>query len=284
MQKMHSMLDSGSNSRLSGARKIVRKLGRAFVGLLVACMLWISPHSQVFAIEQPSEINGYQRSPELAQPAIRDEVGDSRNNENELVELRAILATTNKFQDALLQTVYWSLGSTLIVIGFLLGFSWFSNFRIYSRDRDAMRSELLSEIIARIETARRENVQRVSEAARESVKAELVSINSTITSLRSEIDEMEIVQLSHRVESLEKEENHSMVVSNGLRWLEAAVKSSKDWDISSSLNSLLRAIEKGGAFIPTELVDITDLLSKVDNKHAVLRDRVSVALRSAKIL
>jgi hypothetical protein len=46
----------------------------------------------------------------------------------------------------LLNTVYWSLGTLATVTALLIGFGWFANFRVYERDKGAMRTELLTEI------------------------------------------------------------------------------------------------------------------------------------------
>ena len=45
----------------------------------------------------------------------------------------------------LLNTVYCSLGTLANVTALLIGFGWFANFRVYERDKGAMRTELLTD-------------------------------------------------------------------------------------------------------------------------------------------
>jgi hypothetical protein len=60
----------------------------------------------------------------------------------EIASLRAQLALTREFDDRLVSTVHWSLAVTIAVLLAMLGFGWYSNYRIYERDKAALQSEL----------------------------------------------------------------------------------------------------------------------------------------------
>ena len=61
------------------------------------------------------------------------------NTELELLKLQIELTTT--FQEKLLSTVYWSLGTIASVVTVLVGFGWFANYKVYERDKEAIKSE-----------------------------------------------------------------------------------------------------------------------------------------------
>jgi len=53
--------------------------------------------------------------------------------------LNAQLELMRQYDQRIIATVYWSLGSFITMIVVLVGFSWFTNFKVYERDRDALR-------------------------------------------------------------------------------------------------------------------------------------------------
>jgi hypothetical protein len=55
--------------------------------------------------------------------------------------LRAQLEVIREYDQKLLATVYWSLGSIAFIAVLLTTYSWYTNFRVYEREREALRSE-----------------------------------------------------------------------------------------------------------------------------------------------
>lgn len=61
---------------------------------------------------------------------------------NELIIAKAELAASRRFQDQVLTTVYWSLGTIAGLAILLVGYGWWTNFRIYDRDKQSLEREL----------------------------------------------------------------------------------------------------------------------------------------------
>jgi hypothetical protein len=64
----------------------------------------------------------------------------------QLTLLRAQLATMREMNDDLLSTVHLSIGIVLTLALALVGYGWFTNFKVYERDKVALRHELLAVI------------------------------------------------------------------------------------------------------------------------------------------
>ncbi len=81
--------------------------------------------------------------------------------------LKAQLEDSRKFQEQLLSTVHWSLGTLATVVALLVGFGWFANFRMYERDKAALerdlRAQLLNELQKRSDEASRVVQKRFSD-------------------------------------------------------------------------------------------------------------------------
>jgi len=56
--------------------------------------------------------------------------------------LRGQLDVMKQYHQGLLTTVYWALGGIVTLMGILVGFGWFANFRVYERDKNALAVEL----------------------------------------------------------------------------------------------------------------------------------------------
>lgn len=72
----------------------------------------------------------------------------------ELAVVRAQLEDNRKFQDQLLATVYWSLGTLATVAVLLTGFGWFANTKMYERDKAALERDLRAQLVELIRVSR----------------------------------------------------------------------------------------------------------------------------------
>lgn len=60
------------------------------------------------------------------------------------------------FTQHILATIYFSLGTVVVVLIAMVGFGWYQNFRIYERDKEVMRQTLLSALTDQVSEKARE--------------------------------------------------------------------------------------------------------------------------------
>jgi hypothetical protein len=60
--------------------------------------------------------------------------------------LRGQLTEIRRSEDRLLTTVFWALGTCAGIVFLLVGFSWFLNFRVYERDKQALKQDLMTDL------------------------------------------------------------------------------------------------------------------------------------------
>ncbi|MBL4815063.1 MAG: hypothetical protein JKY74_06225 [Shewanella sp.] len=69
------------------------------------------------------------------------------------------LLMTRQFQSDLLSTIYWALGTVLGLFSIMFGLNWFSNLKVYQRDKEALQTEVKSLIIQKTSEISSENTK-----------------------------------------------------------------------------------------------------------------------------
>ena len=80
--------------------------------------------------------------PPTAQTAV--EAKGEPAQEAKLQAFQAEIQVMKDFTQHILSTVYFALGTVVIVLISMMGFSWYQNFRVYERDKESLRQNLLS--------------------------------------------------------------------------------------------------------------------------------------------
>lgn len=197
----------------------------------------------------------------------------------EVLILKAELAATLAQYDALLSTVYWSLGVVAGIAILLVSYGWVTNFRIYEREQKALKDELLTLIANEQAESRRIFSEKavglhetIGTTMQELTKSEFKALKSEISSIRAEfrglMDDanIEIVKL-HR-DSWRAQDVRSNAVLESLEILEIAQRIGSDWRISETLDEIKTDLEviadksKGHALDSDTTKELVKLLKK----------------------
>jgi hypothetical protein len=122
-------------------------------------------------------------TPEAVPSASYTPEGSSSQAEpdSETAALRAQLELMRQYDERLLQTVYWALGTAFGLVVFVAGVGWYVNFRLYERDKEALRSELRLELDTRVES--------ISASLKEEVKEAQTSLDDAMKQTGRNLDE-----------------------------------------------------------------------------------------------
>src|SRR6266566_7550202 len=210
-----------------------------------------------------------------------------------LVALRAQLELTRSFQADLLSTVYWSLGVVLVIVVLLVGFGWFANFRVYQRDLEGLKRELetfvakaIAEVTTRLQT---DLTSALTTGKKDLENASSAKIDALSRDLLGRIGNLSRDLLVMKCDSLRAEfkqqvlaKTYGSAATSALRLLRDAL--TFDWDFykdlytNASLTGLIESLGKGGVLTASELKDATELLMRLPDSYAVLRDRAKEAV------
>lgn len=153
----HHLLSSTWSLQAAATRRLRIKQLCAVMALVATATLSVAPSvAQPVAAPQNQAIPQNQATvPGPSQPP------------NEILVLKTQLEDAGKFQDQMLATVYWSLGTLVTIAALLVGFGWFANIRMYERDKSALERELRTLLLDEVRKAKDEannaSVARFSE-------------------------------------------------------------------------------------------------------------------------
>lgn len=222
-------------------------------------------------------------------------VSSNTQSSGEALALRAQIEIMRQYDQRLLATVYWSLGVLATITILLIGFGWFANFRLYERDKIALRQELIvfiQEELSKIKSALNANAQ----SQYDKILAEARSVgSSTATSVRNE--------LSFNINSINKDikriqcnmtgkEGESWiekgVLTNGLRSyshvLGYAIELNDEFIITRTLDNIHRVIkmiaDKPNSRKPDakDIRDLSERLTKIENENTIAVNGIRNAL------
>lgn len=157
--------------------------------------------------------------------------------------------------DKILQTVYWALGTIIIVLLVMIGAGWYTNFRIYKKDLDGIRIELKDSIRgeeATLSASLREQTEKLTRSLTDKQKKEIDSAKKALSGELGELQER-IVRLEIQMKQHEAqfwEGTQDFVPSNALlayfAALAMAVKHPHLGSIHHLLDTIKQVLKKAG--------------------------------------
>lgn len=250
--------------------------------------------------------------PILAVPTDQNKgIDPIKGNRSESISLlQAELDLTKSFQDKLLSTVYWSLGTIATLAVLLVGFGWYTNFKVYERDKRVLVEEInsltkieLEKLRVAVDSHRNESSKLISEQIKKEtnetwaplekqVKLLEDSFNKRIESRINEV-QLNLFILAADLKEVEREKwIRQGVLSNALACsveiLKYAIHTLGRFQIARALdfvNEDLDKIRKSGSASDVPSADrtgsLTKLLNKLGPEHAIIVD--SIREKTAKI-
>lgn len=193
----------------------------------------------------------------------------------QILELKIQNEITNKFQSSILSTVYWSLGFLGTIATLLVGFGWWSNFKIHEKDKESIKNEALSLITdfeskwnASISEFRREDtvqyekrmqdVLNYADKITDKITLEVKDINQYISQIKDELKQVDIEVKSNKSDNVK----HNHTQDYALRLVEIEV-----WGIKGVHSNVLLTLAQGlRSALNLDDKDVEFLLVQIEEK------------------
>ena len=231
-------------------------------------------------------------------PQSTPEFSDLQVARQQVKLLESQLQAVRDFQGAILDTIYWALGGVFLALSLVFGFSWFTNFRLYDRDKQALHADLqgrtdaalkelqaeldrtslnldrrfdekLAEFNRTIETQVehiREQLKTTSQASITAIERSLAGVQRSILRLqvRTEVDPAQRMTLAQRL-------------------LYYTTEAASD-EVPEAISAILRAIDEGVRVTTREVASLNALLDKVKPEHSAFANKLREKLVNVSIV
>jgi hypothetical protein len=110
-------------------------------------------------------------------PATPSTIQNAQSSNEQI--LRAQLESARYYGQQMLATIHWSLSGVFLLVILVGGINWISNYRLYERERDALKQEMA--------TAFRTEFEKLSQALRQEFQSLALEDKSRISEIRQDL-------------------------------------------------------------------------------------------------
>ena len=220
-------------------------------------------------------------------------VQPSEESSPEVAALRAQLELMRQYDQRLLNTVYWALGTVVFVALLLSGYSWYANFRVYQRDRANLRDELrllvqkeMLIVGKTLEDSAAKNYQDLSAAQSEFLKSVPGQYEAIRKSSREVVEAAEAglkyLIINLRLELLELKIDHqkitktnpSTLLKSHIDMLELGLELDRSFVYVDALKAIEGLMKSGGKLWHDDVTKLHGLLGRLPKEFAMQADLI----------
>ncbi len=227
--------------------------------------------------------------------------------ESKISQLETQVNLTDKYLDRITNTVFWSLSVLGGIAALLVGFGWFSNFKVYQRDKKALREELeniigtslekqenlisqrLSKIPSEIDSqidSLKEEVNSESkkhvENSFDELKSEINNLKASVNSLKTKYKDLRLKDLDMKRRYWEIKDVPSNELMDCVRIMELATELNKDHAISSSIDRVRAILKDGHNIYHGDEFELVEVLDSLPEKYSEGVNSIKTLLRESQ--
>jgi hypothetical protein len=212
--------------------------------------------------------------------------------------LNHAIELTGQLDQRLLATVYWCLGTLVAVLVILVGYNWFTNFRAYQREGIALRQQIASDIATlsnqlkiqvqeNLESLNKDLTQKATDSTKESRSQLRAFVQSELSSLKSEIGELQATALANERDDWLRKGVHSNALRAQMAYLQHVRKMDADWRFQQGLDmleSIFKGFRESNSPKPSasDLAEITAFLKKIENENPIVVGSIVAVMKEIR--
>lgn len=184
--------------------------------------------------------------------------------------LQAEVQVMKDFTQHILSTVYFALGTVVIVLISMIGFGWYQNFRVFERDKEALRQSLLSAL--KEETTK--GFEGLDNKATERFKAFDENIAKALERTHQRLADVQLMMeasIFHAAHAPKTPRTDFMVFSNQV---DRSIGHVSPGVLDHSLSTVLDHVQTAERIDPPTRTTLLKLAGKVASQNTVFGERL----------
>lgn len=189
--------------------------------------------------------------------------------------LDAQLRMAIEYNDRILQTVYWALGSMASFLLILVGFNWYTNYRIYDRDKQALMQELSSSLQAHlsehriaVQTEINAKFKEISDSTQGRIDARIAILDETLAGFKSELFDLRFAALKSEFHYWELKGVRGNMLAMAIQMLSLSLDAKTDPEIGQSLAKITDLLKQDTPVMVSETYKISSMLDSLPTQYA----------------
>jgi hypothetical protein len=199
----------------------------------------------------------------------------AQTDAEKIAVLQAQLNLMREYDQRLLNTVYWSLGSLGAVILLIIGLGWYTNFRLYNRELDALKNSLKTEIQSSLRA-------EMTTAAEEAGKNAVHQIEISFKSLKREMKFMKYDLLKTEAQQWESGGYIANAIISYVEMAEVALEAEFEVYVTSALDALKKAFKAADSIPSGHAKKVTELINRLPPEYGADAETIRKLLLEAR--
>lgn len=232
-----------------------------------------------------------------AAPVLNPASTLQKNPSDEVLVLKAQLATMQGLTDGMLATVHWSLGTVVLVASLLVGFGWFNASKAHERELASLRSELQSMVTAKT-TENRDALEalllsrlqelaavgsaegkKIAEDLAKPLQGKVQELNISLDEVRAKLEYSELKSEARYWETRGVKANELTRYIGILEW---GVRQKDGYEMSESLKKIQALLEAGTQVMASTITYVSGILDTLPRDQVIHVEALRLALKNAK--
>ncbi|MGN0925142.1 hypothetical protein [Ectopseudomonas mendocina] len=232
------------------------------------------------------------QTPTFPSPLVEN-TKSTLTNDYQIELLKREIEITQKFIDRILATVYWSLGSVVVLTVLLTGFGWYSNTRLHSRDVEAMRKEVENltralelELKAELRTLAHDSLTEVSESIspiEKSIKESIRALEGKIErKLADQEKRLTYTEIKQEAGYQELKESTGVELGKRIELLRMATTDGYETEINNSLKRIEKLLASKCIITHYEARRLSKIINDLPAEYTIMTDAIRAGLKESK--
>lgn len=191
--------------------------------------------------------------------------------------LKAQRDLMNDYNERILSTVYWSLAGMVGVVAVVIGLGWWTNFRIYRKDIDAIKDQYKNDL----ESLKSELKKEASATKTEMMQSARAAGQTAVAESISQIKELQLEQLRLAAKKWEEDGYVGNALLEYSRMLPIGLGLSEFLYVPEILGEISRLLKKISARQLTRPEDLIEKLDDLPPKFSTQVDAIKELVKQA---
>ncbi len=192
----------------------------------------------------------------MSNVCISNTLNDSVINKKQLSLREFQIEQMKEYQNNLLSTVRWTIGIVVMVLLFLISYSWYTNFKVSEKEIEIIKRQMQNYIDEKMNVLKSNTKKYITD----NIDIKVNQLDSSLKTIKNNLYDLEM-------EFTEYKADQSNSIFLYVKPLEHAIKNDSNWQISRILDRIKTKLNKNPKLNAEDTSDLNGVFEKLPSKY-----------------